>query len=103
VWQDQFDSANKGCYGENQMSGIKKADGEKRTYVSIEDFVRAYEDPKNQTIADVANKLGAKPAVIKIRASKLREKGVDLRRFKRGNQNIVEKANEILALIREGK
>jgi hypothetical protein len=86
------------------MAGTKKIDGEKRSYVSIEDFVRAYEDTNNQTIADVANKLGVKTAAVNIRASKLREKGVDLRKFKRGNsQNIVEKANEILALIRKGK
>lgn len=86
------------------MAGTKRVDGEKRTYASIEDFVRAYEDTNNQTIVDVAKKLGVKPAAVSIRANKLREKGVDLRKFKRGNhQNIAEKANAILALIRKNK
>lgn len=81
-----------------------KSSGEKRTYVPIEDFIRAYEDTNNKTIAEVADQLGVKPAAVSLRANKLREKGVDLRKFSRGGgRNIAEKANEILALIRKGK
>lgn len=71
---------------------------EKRKYVSIENFIRAYENLKNKTVADVANSIGIKPAAVSIRASKLRKKGVNLRVFERANRsNIVDKANAILA------
>ena len=78
---------------------------EKRTYVSLNDFIRAYEDPRNETIGDVSEQLGIKPAAVSLRASKLKQRGVDLRKFSRGGgrRNIAEKANEILSMIRKGK
>lgn len=87
------------------MATTKKSSGEKRKYVSLENFIRAYQDTSNKTIAEVAEKLGVKPAAVSLRANKLREKGVnELRKFSRGNRpNIAEKANEILALIRKGE
>jgi hypothetical protein len=75
---------------------------EKRKYVSIENFIRAYESLKHKTVIDVANSIGIKPAAVSIRASKLRKKGVNLRVFDRVHRsNIVEKANAILAAIKK--
>ena len=77
---------------------------EKRKYVSIENFIKAYENTSHRTIAEVASVLGVKPAAVSLRASKLRKKGVDLRKFNRSDRpNIAEKANEILASIRKSK
>lgn len=77
---------------------------EKRKYVSIENFIRAYEDSKNHTVSDVARQLGIKPPAVSLRASKLRKEGVDLRKFPRGGRpNVAEKAKEILASIRKGR
>jgi Mn-dependent DtxR family transcriptional regulator len=88
----------------NQMATVKKADSEKRSYVSIEDFIRAYEDTRNESIAEVAEKLGIKPPAVSLRASKLRKEGVELRKFARGGRpSVVEKAKEILAQIRRGR
>lgn len=85
------------------MAVAKKAP--KRTYVSLNDFIRAYEDQRNETIGDVAYQLGIKPAAVSLRASKLKQRGVDLRKFARGGsrRDIAEKANEILSMIRKGK
>lgn len=75
-----------------------KGSSEKRKYVSIENFIKAYENLKNKTISDVADSIGIKPTAVSIRASKLRKKGVNLRVFERANRsNIVERANAILA------
>jgi hypothetical protein len=90
--------------GETKMATVKKADSEKRSYVSIEDFIRAYEDTRNESIAEVAEKLGIKPPAVSLRASKLRKEGVELRKFARGGRpSVVEKAKEILAQIRRGR
>jgi transposase len=86
------------------MANLKKAGSEKRSYVSIEDFIRAYEDVRNESVADVAKQLGIKPPAVSLRASKLRKEGVELRKFARGGRpSVVEKAKEILAQIRRGK
>jgi biotin operon repressor len=90
--------------GETKMATVKKSDSEKRSYVSIEDFIRAYEDTRNESIAEVAEKLGIKPPAVSLRASKLRKEGVELRKFARGGRpSVIEKAKEILAQIRRGK
>jgi Mn-dependent DtxR family transcriptional regulator len=90
--------------GETKMATVKKADSEKRSYVSIEDFIRAYEDIRNESISEVAEKLGIKPPAVSLRASKLRKEGVELRKFARGGRpSVVEKAKEILAQIRRGR
>jgi DNA-binding transcriptional LysR family regulator len=86
------------------MANTKKIEGEKRKYVSIENFIRAYEDTRNSTIGEVAEKLGIKPPAVSLRANKLRKEGVDLRKFHRGGRpNVAEKAKEILSLIRKGR
>jgi len=82
----------------------KKTAGDKRTYVTIENFLRAYENPAFGSIGEVADHLGLKPSAVSQRASKLRQKGGDLRKFSgSGRPNVVEKANEILKLIRSKK
>ena len=83
---------------------MSKKIGEKRAYVTIENFLRAYENPAFGSIGEVADHLGLKPSAVSQRASKLRQKGVDLRKFSGvGRPNVVDKANEILKLIRNKK
>lgn len=83
---------------------IRKVGSEKRSYVSIEDFIRTYEDTRNGSVAEVARHLGIKPPAVSLRASKLRKEGVELRKFQRGGRpSVAEKAKEILAQIRRGK
>lgn len=83
---------------------MSKKLGEKRSYVSIENFLRAYENPSFTSISEIADHLGLKPSAVSQRATKLRQKGVDIRKFTGGGRpNIVEKANEILKQIRSKK
>lgn len=88
-----------------QMNLKKAGQSEKRKYVSIENFIRAYEDTRNQTVNEVAKQLGIKPPAVSLRASKLRKEGVELRKFQRGGgrTSVAEKAKEILASIRKGR